>query len=68
MYIQYSIPKEFYSYNASEAESEPNLAKQGSGYAVVKRMGIHTSSGTMIYIDRLAKTLKKRGIIICIRN
>ena len=34
-----SVPKEFYSYNAAAAESEPNLVKKESGYAVIKKDG-----------------------------
>lgn len=34
-----SLPPKFYSYNAAEAGSEPNLIKAGSGYAIIRKDG-----------------------------
>ncbi len=34
-----SVPKEFYSYNAAEAASEPKLIRRESGYAIIKKVG-----------------------------
>ena len=34
-----SVPKEFYSYSAAEAASEPNLVKRGNGSAIMRKDG-----------------------------
>ena len=34
-----SVPGEFYSYDAAAAEAEPNLVKNGGGYAIIRKDG-----------------------------